>query len=98
MKRKKYNARFKFDRVIDSIETGSVAQVARQFSVNPNLISNWRKDFFAKGPEAFERKPDQEVKSLQRKIVRLEQMIGKKEVELGFLKNFSDFYASRDGS
>jgi len=48
-----------------------------------------------RGASVFETAPDQTINELKAKVARLEQMIGKKEVELSLLKNFSDFYSSR---
>jgi len=49
-----------------------------------------------RGSSVFETAPDQETNELKAKVGKLEQMIGKKEVELNLLKNFSDFYSSRN--
>lgn len=97
MQKVKYTAKFKFDRVIESIKLDSLSQVARQYGFGVNLLSKWRSDFFKSGPVVFEVKPDQELVSLQKKLEKLEQIIGKKEVELSLIKNFSDFYQSRNG-
>ena len=50
------------------------------------------------GYHVFETTPDKEKEKTNKKIAKLEQMIGKKEVELNLLKNFSDFYESENGS
>jgi hypothetical protein len=48
-----------------------------------------------KGKQVFETDTDKEKEDLKKKVAKLEQIIGKKEVELNLLKNFSDFYESR---
>jgi len=48
-----------------------------------------------RGYRIFETSPDQELGGLKKQIAKLEQMVGKKEVELNLLKNFSDFYSSQ---
>jgi transposase len=98
MRRKKYTAKFKFDRVRESLEKKSQSEVARQHGIGVNMLSRWRQEFIDRGYQIFETTPDQEKQELKRKIARLEQMLGKKEVELGLLKNYVDFYASPDGS
>jgi transposase-like protein len=98
MTRQKYSAKFKFDRIIESLQRGSVAEVARQYGFRANLLSKWRKEFFEIGPKLFETRPDKKAQQMEKKIKKLEQMIGKKEVELDLLKNFSDFYGSGNGS
>ncbi|OIN88579.1 hypothetical protein AUJ59_03695 [Candidatus Beckwithbacteria bacterium CG1_02_47_37] len=67
----------------------SLSQVARQYGFGVNLLSKWRSEFFQDGHTCFEAKPDQNLVKLQQKINKLEQIIGKKEVELNLIKNLS---------
>jgi transposase-like protein len=97
MKRKKYTAKFKFDRVIESLKADNVSEVARTYGFGVNLLSKWRSDFLKHGSMVFENQPDKNVVKLQKKINKLEQLIGKKEVELNLIKNFTDFYQSPSG-
>lgn len=97
MKRSKYTAKFKFDRVIESIRKDSVSEVARSYGFGVNLLSKWRSDFLKRGHIFFENKPDQDVIKLQKKVAQMEQMLGKKEVELSLIQNFADFYSSQNG-
>ena len=64
-------------------------------AVGVNLLSKWRTDLMERGYRIFETGPDQEVGGLKKQIAKLEQMLGKKEVELNLVKNFSDFYGSQ---
>jgi len=34
---------------------------------------------------------------LKKKIAQMEQLLGKKEIELNLIKNFADFYSSQSG-
>jgi len=97
MKKTKYMAKFKFDRVIESLKKDSVSEVARQYGFGANLLSKWRSDFLKGGHIFFEDKPNQDVVRLQKRINQLEQIIGKKEVELNLIKNFADFYSPQSG-
>lgn len=97
MKRNKYTPRFKFDRVMESIKKDSLSEVARQYGIGANLLSKWRSDFLEGGHGFFETKPNQEVESLKKQVHRLEQLVGKKEIELNLIKNFADFYQSQSG-
>jgi len=92
--RKKYTPQFKFDRTIESVKGGNLSEISRKYDIKVNIISNWRKQFMERGAQLFETSPDQEKNLLKAKIAKLEQMLGKKEVELNVLKNFSDFYES----
>ncbi len=98
MKRKRYSADFKFKVVVESIKSDNVAQVARTHGLNANQVSEWRRRFFDRGSKAFEPNGSKEETKLKRRIADLERMLGKKEVELGLIKNFADFYSSQDGN
>ena len=97
MKKTKYTAKFKFDRVMESFKKDSLAEVARSYGFGVNLLSKWRSDFLKNGHLIFETRPDQETEKLKKQIHQLEQLLGKKEVELALIKNFADFYESRSG-
>jgi len=94
--RKQYSPQFKIDRTIDAIKTGNLSEVSRKYGVSVNILSNWTTRFMEQGSRIFETSPDQEKNILKNKIAKLEQMLGKKEVELNLLKNFSDFYESKN--
>ncbi|MFH1254867.1 MAG: transposase [bacterium] len=94
--KKTYTAQFKFDRIVDILKGGSAAEIGRKYDVNPSLLYLWRNQLVERGVKAFENSPDKTLGELKTKVARLEQMLGKKEVELNLLKNFSDFYSSRN--
>ena len=96
-KKTKYTAKFKFDRVIESIRKNNVSEVARTYGFGVNLLSKWRSNFLNTGHQYFSKKPNQSIERLNKRIEKLEQIIGKKEVELNLIKNFSDFYQSQNG-
>jgi transposase-like protein len=98
LKKKTYTAQFKFDRVMDALKNDNIAKIARKYDLNANLIYLWRDQLIERGAQVFETTPDQTANELKIKVARLEQMLGKKEVELNLLKNFSDFYSSRNMS
>jgi len=91
-----YTPQFKLDRALEAIQTNNISEIARKYQVNPNLLYIWRDQLIERGNSVFETAPNQEANELKAKVGRLEQMIGKKEVELNLLKNFSDFYSSRN--
>jgi len=97
MKKTKYTSQFKLDRVVESFKKDSLAEVAREYGFRVNLLSKWRSDFRKNGHLIFETKPNQEVERLKKQIHQLEQIVGKKEVELNLIKNFADFYQSQNG-
>ena len=93
--RRQYTAQFKFDRAVEAIKTDNLSTVSRKYGVGVNVLSKWRQNLLERGYHVFENGPDQENQHLRKQIGKLEQMVGKKEVELNLLKNFSDFYTSR---
>jgi len=95
--RKQYTPQFKFTLSVEAIQKNNLTQVARQYGVGVNVLSKWRTDLLEQGHKVFETKSDKEVGFLREQIGKLEQMLGKKEVELNLLKNFSNFYQSRNG-
>src|SRR3990167_6261493 len=94
-KNNKYTPQFKLDRALEALRTDNVAEIARRYDLNANLLYLWRGQLVERGAQVFETTPDQIAGELKNKVARLEQMLGKKEVELSLLKNFSDFYSSR---
>lgn len=94
--RQKYTPQFKLDRTLESIKKDNLSEIARQYGIGVNLLSRWRTLLLEHGSRIFETSPDKEVEALHRKVAKLEQMVGKKEIELNLLKNFSDFYESQN--
>jgi len=95
---KKRTAQFKFSCVMETFKEGSVSTVARKYELNANQLSTWRKQLIDNGYEVFETTKDKEREDLKKKVSKLEQIIGKKEVELNLIKNFADFYSSQSGN
>lgn len=95
-KRKQYSPQFKFERALEAVKTDNLSEISRKYGISVNVLSNWRAELIKRGAQMFTTTPNQENNRLNAKVAKLEQMLGKKEVELNVLKNFSDFYASRD--
>lgn len=94
-KKTTYAPQFKFERALDSLKSANISEVSRKYGLSANLLYLWKDQLLERGVQVFETSPDQAVGELKAKVARLEQMLGKKEVELSLLKNFSDFYSSR---
>ena len=95
-KRKQYTSQFKLDRAIEAIKNDNLSEISRKYGLGANLISNWKSHLLEQGSHIFETSPNRENKELKSQIAKLEQMLGKKEIELNLIKNFSDFYQSRN--
>jgi len=93
-KRKKYSAQFKLERALEAIKSDNITEISRKYDIGANMICIWKKQLLDQGSSVFSNSPDKEKNQLKSQINKLEQMVGKKEVELSVLKNFSDFYES----
>jgi transposase-like protein len=84
---KSYSPKLKFQIVLELLKSDKTAgQIAKAYGVHPNSASTWKRIFMEKGPEVFAK--DSTVAEYERRIAELEQLIGKKEVEIALLKNF----------
>jgi transposase-like protein len=84
---KRYSPQLKFQIVLEVLQAErSVAQIAKAYQVHPNSVHKWKQAFLENGPEVF----DQEgvVADYEKRLADLEQLLGKKEVEIALLKNF----------
>ena len=87
MARKSYSPKFKFKVVLQSLQSEqSDAEIARIHDIHPNTLLKWKKHFKQNGAEVFGN--SDQVQEYENKIAELEQMLGKKEVELALAKNF----------
>ena len=84
---KRYSPKLKFQVVLEVL-TGkkTEGQVARVYGVHPNSVSVWKETFLEKGMEVFAQ--DGTVAEYERRIAKLERLLGQKEVEISLLKNF----------
>jgi transposase-like protein len=97
-KSKHYTPEFKFKVVLESYLKGNVTEVARLYHVHPNQLSLWRNIFKENGYLVFNKDENGKEDKLKKKIESLENLIGKKEIEINLLKKYLDFYAPNDGS
>ena len=84
---KRYTPKVKFQVVLELLQgTKTPGQVAKAYQVHPNTINNWKQTLLDKGPEIFSQNGT--VAEYEQRIADLEQLLGKKEVEIALLKNF----------
>ncbi len=85
--KRSYSPKLKFQVVLEAL-TGekTPGQIAKAYGIHPNTVGLWKKAFLDRGPELFAE--DDAVKEYERRIAELEQLLGKKEVEIALLKNF----------
>jgi transposase-like protein len=87
MAQRRYSPKLKAQVVLEVL-TGAKTpgQVARAYGVHPNSVQLWKRRFLERAPEIFSEEAT--VREYERRIRDLEQLIGKKEVEIALLKNF----------
>ena len=84
---RRYSAKLKFQVVLEALEgRKSPGQIAKAYGIHPNTIGNWKQTFLENGPSVFER--FSAMQDTERKIADMEQLLGKKEMEIALLKNF----------
>ncbi|MGD2158673.1 MAG: transposase [Anaerolineales bacterium] len=84
---KRYSPKLKFQVVLELLQGEKTAgQIAKMYGVHPNSVNAWRREFLEKGPEIFSQ--ESAVAEYERRLAELEQLLGKKEVEIAMLKNF----------
>ena len=83
LKRRRFTAAFKLQ-VVREVDAGtSVAQLAREHEIHPNLVHPWRALHRERGGGAFEAA----APATDAKVANLERLIGQLTVENHFLKN-----------
>jgi len=85
--RKRYDATFKA-RVALAAARGdkTMSELASEFGVHGNLISQWKRRFLANVPRVFEEPDDPSGQAQQELIDELHRKIGQLNVELDWLK------------
>jgi transposase-like protein len=81
---KRYPPKFKFQIVLELLQgEQSICQLAKGYNVHPNSILKWKKELLEKGSEVFAH--DNSAAEYEEQISQLEQLLGKKEVEIALL-------------
>ena len=84
---KHYTPKLKFQVVLELLQGDKTpGQVAKAYQVHPNTVNNWKQRLLDKGPEIFNQKSV--VAEYEQRLAEMEQLLGKKEVEIALLKNF----------
>jgi transposase len=84
---RRYSAKLKFQVVLEALRGDKTpAQIAKAYRVHPNSVGIWKRWFLDRGPLVF-RQGDLEHDT-DRRVAELEQLLGKKEVEIALFKNF----------
>ncbi|MDH4045262.1 MAG: helix-turn-helix domain-containing protein [Gemmatimonadota bacterium] len=84
---RRYSAKLKFQMVLEALRGDkSPAEIAKACRMHPNSVGIWKRWFLERGPGVFAQGEFQGAAG--RRVAELEQLLGKKEVEIALLKNF----------
>ena len=84
LSRRQFTKEFKLA-AVRRLETGtSIAEVARAFEVNPNVLQRWRREFLDGPGNAFSGPGKRRWE--ENRVAELERKIGQQTLEIDFLK------------
>jgi len=86
-KRRQFTVEFKARVVRAALrEDKTLAELASQFDVHPNQITEWKRQVLDALPEVFGRRKAADAKASEEREARLYEQVGKLQVELEWLK------------
>jgi len=93
-KRRNHSAAFKAKVALAAAKGDkTIAELAGEYQVHPNQITQWKKQLLESLPEIFSRRRDRDKRRQDDLTDRLYQQIGQLKVELDWLKKKSGFDA-----
>ena len=93
IKRRQYSKEQKEEMVQKALSDKSVLELGKENNISPGLIDRWRRQYL--NGELNGNNNNQEIKKLQIKIDKLEQMIGKLTMENYILKKEKEYLLQR---
>ena len=93
IKRRQYSKEQKEEMVQKALSDKSVLELGKENNISPGLINRWRRQYL--NGELNGNNNNQEIKKLQIKIDKLEQMIGKLTMENYILKKEKEYLLQR---
>ncbi len=92
-KRNRYTPEFKAKVVLEVLrEDESLNQIAAKYELNPQMISQWKREFVEHASDVFEHKKNNEAKlkkELAEKEDRYQKIVGQMSYEISWLKKKS---------
>jgi len=78
---------FKFKVAIEAIKgEKQIAEIAAEFGIHPQQITQWKRELLEKGPEVFSTKAESALKKIEREREALYKTIGHQQVRIDWLK------------
>lgn len=92
--RKVYKPEFKAKVALEAVRGKlTINQIAKQFEIHPNQISNWKKHFLESLPQIFDNSKKLSTEPNEELTNQLYQQIGQLKVELDWLKKKSSLFS-----
>jgi transposase-like protein len=89
-RRRKFSAEFKSRIALESIKgEKTLAQLATEFEVHPNQITQWKRQLVESLPEVFGKRREREAQDHEELVDKLYREIGKLKVERDWLEKKS---------
>ena len=86
-RRKRYDSRFKAEVAIEAIKNQrTVAQIASEYGVHPNQVSQWKKQVLDQLPDLFTNQRSKSTTDSDPLVDELYRQIGQLKVELDWLQ------------
>lgn len=78
---------FKFKVAIEAIKgEKQIAELAKDFNVHPQQITQWKKELLDKGPDIFSARAASDIKKIEKERDSLFRTIGHQQVKIDWLK------------
>jgi transposase-like protein len=85
--RRQHPAEFKFKVALEALKgEKTIAEIASQYRVHPNLVSEWKQLLQARGPGVFQNQAARSTQESERLQTELYEQIGRLKMELEWLK------------
>jgi transposase len=86
-RRKSYEANFRAKVALEAIKGSlTLAEIAKEYKVHPNMIVKWKKEALEKFPTLFIKTDSGELAEAKEEIEELYKEIGKMKMETDYLK------------
>ena len=86
-KRTRRDKEFKFKVALEAIKgEKQIAELASEFNIHPQQITQWKKDLLDNGPEIFSSKAESDSKRFEKERDELFKSIGHQQMRIDWLK------------
>ena len=86
-KRRTHNNQFKFKVALEASQgLKTLNEIASQYGLHPNQVSNWKKQLLTEGPTVFSNNTAQQLQAVAEREAELYEQIGRLKMELEWLK------------